>query len=210
MPRPLITENDVLFAARSGKKELRAPSNAIITPLARDSAKTLGVRFVSEPTEPPALPANDLLTIAIGSDHAGFHAKTELKTFLAAQGYRVFDVGADSDRRCDYPDFAEKVGEALRTGRATFGVMIDGAGTASAVVLNKIPSVRAASCESEWTARIARAHGNANALTLGARGLGIDAMKAIAQTFLTTVFEGGRHQERLDKIQAIEQRHFRR
>ncbi|MCS6990142.1 MAG: ribose 5-phosphate isomerase B [Chloroherpetonaceae bacterium] len=210
MPRPLITENDVRRAARNGKRELYSPPNAIITPLARDVAQTLGLRFVSSKNESAALPPNDLITIAIGSDHSGFCAKAELKTFLADKGYRLLDVGTDSEQSCDYPDFAEKVGEAIRTGRATFGIMLDGVGTASAVALNKIPSIRAASCYNEFTARIARAHGDANALSLGARSLGIETMKSIVQTFLATSFEGERHEARLEKIRAIERRYLQR
>lgn len=209
MSRPLITEKDVLSAARSGKRELYMPPNAIITPLARDAAKASGVRFASSKEEPQALPQNEHLTIAMGCDHSGFQTKMELKKFLAEKNYRVLDVGTESEESCDYPDFALKVGEAVRSGRATFGIMIDGVGTASAVALNKIPTIRATPCYNEFTAKIARAHGNANALALGARSLGIETMKSIVQTFLATPFEGERHEARLEKLRAIEQRYSR-
>lgn len=207
MSRPLITEKDVLSAVRSGKSELYTPPKTLITPLARDAAKVYGLNFVATKEESQSLPPNEMLTIAIGCDHSGFQTKVELKKFLAEKSYRLIDVGTESEASCDYPDFALKVGETVRSGRATFGMMIDGVGTASAVVLNKIPSIRATPCYNEFTAKIARAHGNANALTLGARSLGIETMKSIVQTFLTTPFEGARHEARLEKIRAIEQQY---
>jgi len=209
MFRPLITEKEVLSAVRSGKRELYTPPNTLITPLARDAAKAHGLNFVSTKAESLSLPPNEMLTIAIGSDHSGFQTKAELKKFLSEKNYRLLDVGTESEASCDYPDFALKVGEAVRNGRATFGIMIDGVGTASAVVLNKIPTLRAVSCYNEFTAKMARAHGNANALTLGARALGIETMKSIVQTFLTTAFEGERHETRLEKLRAIEQQYLR-
>ncbi len=209
MPRPLITEKDVLFAVRSGKRELYMPLGALVTPLAYDAAKTHGLKFVTHKEQSHQLPPNEMLTIAIGCDHSGFETKKELKKFLVEKNYRVLDVGTDSEASCDYPDFALKVGEAIRSGRATFGIMIDGVGTASAVVLNKIPTLRAASCYNEFTAKIARSHGDANALTLGARSLGIEVMKSIVQTFLATPFEGAHHTLRLEKIRTIEQQYLR-
>jgi ribose 5-phosphate isomerase B len=207
MSRPLITEKDVLSAVRSGKRQLYTPPNTLITPLARDAAKAHGLNFVATKEEAVSLPPNEQLTIAIGSDHSGFQAKAELKKILIETKYRLIDVGTESEASCDYPDFALKVGEALKSGRATFGIMIDGVGTASAVVLNKIPTIRATPCYNEFTAKMARAHGNANALTLGARALGIETLKSIVQTFLATPFEGGRHDARLEKIRAIEQQY---
>ncbi len=207
MSRPLITEKDVLAAVRSGKRELYTPPNALITPLARDAAKAHGLNFVSK-EETERLPPNEMLTIALGSDHNGFQTKAELKKFLSEKNYRLLDLGTESEYSCDYPDFALKVGEAVRNGRATFGIMIDGVGTASAIVLNKIPTLRAVSCYNELTAKVARAHSNANALTLGAGTLGIEVIKSIVHTFLTTPFEGERHAVRLEKIRAIEQQYL--
>jgi ribose 5-phosphate isomerase B len=209
MSRPLITEKDVIAAARSGKCELEIPPDALFTPLARDAAKSLGVAFIEKSNNPALLPAPDLLTIALGCDHSGIEAKLELKKMLTEKNYRLLDVGTDSNASCDYPDFAFKVGEALKNGRVAFGIMIDGVGAASAVVMNKIPTVRAANCCSELTAKIARLHGDANALSLGARILGLEAMKSIVLTFLSTPYEGGRHDARLEKIKAIERQFSR-
>lgn len=210
MSRLLITEKDVLSAVRSGKRKLYTPPSALITPLARDAARAHGLNFVTTKDESPSLPPNELLTIAIGCDHSGFQTKVELKKFLAEKNYRLLDVGTESEASCDYPDFAVKIGEAVRSGRATFGIMIDGVGTASAVVLNKIPTLRATPCYNEFTAKIARAHGNANVLTLGAGALGIETMKSIVEVFLTTPFEAGRHETRLEKIRAVEQQYSQR
>jgi ribose 5-phosphate isomerase B len=203
--KKLITEKDILAAVRSGTRRLEVLPNALITPLARDRAKELGIVFAA-PSEKKELPSPDTLTIVIGSDHSGFAAKAELKKLLTEKNYRVIDVGTDSETSCDYPDFALKVGEALKDGRATFGIMIDGVGTASGIVLNKIPRVRAAVCYNEFTATIARSHGNANALSLGARSLGIEVLKSVTLTFLMTAFEGERHATRLGKLDAIEKK----
>lgn len=209
MSRPLITEKEVLIAAQHGKRELLILPNTLITPLARDTAKSMGIYFAEQSNTSSVPPSLHPLTIALGSDHSGFEVKSELKKILTEKNYRLIDVGTDSAVSCDYPDFALKVGEALRSGRASFGVMIDGVGAASAVVMNKIPSVRAASCYNELTATMARAHGNANALALGARMLGLDALKSILTAFLTAQYEGGRHDARLEKIKSIERQFFR-
>lgn len=203
----LITEKIVSDAVKSGLGELAVTLQTLITPLARDRARDLGLSFVitSALIPKPSLKSEGR-TVALGSDHSGFAAKTELVQFLAAQGFGILDVGTDSDKSCDYPDFAFKVGEAVMTGQASFGIMIDGVGTASAVVLNKMPFVRAVSCCNEFTAKIARAHGDANVLTLGARTQGIEILKSLSHLFLTTAFEAGRHTARLEKIRAIEQK----
>ncbi|MDX2128416.1 MAG: ribose 5-phosphate isomerase B [Chloroherpetonaceae bacterium] len=206
MGKTLITEKDILAAKRSGKSEIELTSVSLVTPLAKDRAKEFGIKLISKLKATKPLPEPSQLTIAIGSDHSGFQTKTDLKKLLADKNYRLLDFGTDSESSCDYPDFAEKVGEAVRTGRATFGIMIDGVGTASAIVLNKMPGIRAALCYNEFSAQIARGHGNANVLTLGARALGIEVIKRIVTTFITTPFEGERHQTRLSKVEAIEKK----
>jgi ribose 5-phosphate isomerase B len=207
--RQLIAESDVIVAARAGKREIVIEPRALITPLARDTAKILGVRFVDASSSQATAVQSAMVDVVIGSDHSGVAAKAELKKFLAEKQYRVIDVGTMSEQSCDYPDFALLVGDAVRSGRATFGLMLDGVGTASAVVLNKLPSIRAACCYNEFSARIARAHGDANVLTLGAKTLGIESLKSIVAAFLDTPFEGGRHLARLQKIADLEQRFSR-
>jgi ribose 5-phosphate isomerase B len=202
----LITEKMVLEAARSGKSALDVPKDSLITPLAHDAARQHHIAFVTP--APQASPPKAELpnVVCIGSDHTGVAAKDELKTLIASLGFSVTDVGTNSADAVDYPDIAFKVGERVRSGNAKFGVMIDGIGTASAIVLNKMPSVRAASSYNEFTAKTARTHNDTNVLTLGSRSLGIEVMKSVTKVFLTTAFEGERHAARLAKVQAIEQK----
>jgi ribose 5-phosphate isomerase B len=210
MGRSLVTEKDILRAARAGMRELSISEKTLITPLARDTARQLGVVFVlGESLAPLSPPEPGVSLIAIGSDHSGFAAKDTLRQFLSDQQYRVLDVGTDSGERCDYPDFAYKVGEAVMTNRASFGLMIDGTGIASSMVLNKLPGIRAACCYNELAAKLARAHTDANVLTLGASMLGGEMLRQITLSFLTTVFEGGRHRERLQKLREIEKKFYK-
>lgn len=139
-------------------------------------------------------------TIAIGSDHGGFHMKEELKTLLQKDGWTVQDEGTHSSASVHYPVYALKVADAVRKGRSRFGIMVDGAGVASAMVCNKVKGIRAAHCSNTFEAFNARAHNNANVLTLGARVVGIELVKRILHTFLDTPFEGGRHAERVNLI----------
>ena len=147
--------------------------------------------------------------VAIGSDHGGFDLKKDLIPFIVELGWRTRDVGTDSERSCDYPDFAYAVARLVTSGEAAFGIMIDGAGIGSAVACNKVPGARAACAYNEFTARNSRAHNNANILTLGSRTLGIEVCKSVVRAFLSTDFEGGRHQNRVDKISDIERRFSR-
>lgn len=210
MGRSLVTEKDILRAARAGRRELSITEKTLITPLARDTARQLGIVFIlGDSTTPLTPPEPGVTVIAIGSDHSGFAAKEGLRQFLTDQNYRILDVGTDSGERCDYPDFAYKVGETVMTHRASFGIMIDGAGIASSMVLNKLPGIRAACCYNELAARLARAHTDANVLTLGASILGGEMLRQITFSFLTTVFEGDRHQERLQKLREIEKKFYK-
>ncbi len=187
---------------------MEVPAGAVITPLARDTARTLGIKFVR--TTPAVVSATATPGIvALGSDHGGFSYKTELAPFIRELDFGLLDVGTDSKARCDYPDFAFAVGRAVSLGKADFGVMIDGTGAASAIVCNKIPGIRAVCACCEYTATTARSHGNAQVLTLGARVVGLDVCKGIVRAFLTTVYEGRRHKRRLDKIADVEARYLR-
>ena len=204
--RPLITEKDVTEALRAGQKTLAATPKTLITPLAHDTAREHGLTFVDPPPEPtsPVAIRPRTHTVAIGSDHGGYAYKETLKPVIAEMGWQVLDVGTDSEESCDYPDFAFAVARAVALGKADFGVMIDGAGLGSAMVCNKVPGIRAACAYNEFTAWNARAHNDAQVLTLGSRTLGIEVCKSILKRFLTTDFEGGRHQRRVDKITDVE------
>lgn len=210
MGRPLITEKDILRAARVGKAELSITEKTLITPLARDAARRHSVLFVVGDTDSPcSAPEPGVTVIAIGSDHAGFAAKESLRQFVTDLQYRVIDVGTDSNASCDYPDFAYKVGEAVITNRASFGIMIDGAGLASSMVLNKFPGIRSACCYNELAAKLARAHTDANVLTLGADILGAEMLRQITLAFLTTPFDAASHRERLQKLREIEKKLYK-
>ncbi|HEV8384896.1 MAG TPA: ribose 5-phosphate isomerase B [Candidatus Acidoferrales bacterium] len=144
--------------------------------------------------------------IAIGADHAGFHAKEAVKKFLAAQGYEVEDVGTASEESVDYPDFAKQVAERVAAGRAGLGILTCGTGIGMAITANKVPGIRAAVAHDIMSAHLAREHNDANVLTFGGRLLTDDQVIAIVREFLNTTFGGGRHQRRVDKIAAMDKK----
>jgi ribose 5-phosphate isomerase B len=148
--------------------------------------------------------------IALGSDHAGFSLKEDLKAYLAELGYAVVDCGASGTEPVDYPDFALAVGELVAGRRAERGILIDGAGIGSSVAANKVPGVRAALCYDLATAVNSREHNDANVLTLGAGQIGTALARQIVRAWLETRFAGGRHARRVGKILEIERRYLRR
>lgn len=204
--KQLITEAMVRSAHRSGSKSLVVDPDAVITPLARDTARQLDVQFVRSPARQNKPQKTLNRTIAIGSDHGGYAYKELLAPYVRDLGWSILDVGTDSEKRCDYPDFALKVARAVASGKAEYGVMIDGAGIGSAMVCNKVSGIRAACAYNEFTAWNARAHNDANVLTLGSRTLGIEVCRSILRVFLTEAFEGGRHLGRVRKIDAVDLR----
>lgn len=143
-------------------------------------------------------------TVALGADHGGFKMKEMLKTHLMKTGYQVNDCGTNSTEPVDYPDFAFAVAEAVSSGQAWRGVIIDGAGIGSCIAANKVPGVRAAMCYDYATAVNSREHNDANVLTLGSGLIGENLARQIVDTWLTTNFGGGRHARRVEKITAIE------
>jgi ribose 5-phosphate isomerase B len=214
--RKFITEADVqgLFPG----SELVVPSDALLTPLARDLILQLDLTLRREgqrsrPAVPsPAAgpgdqPATDPeKTVALGADHGGYALKEALKSYLQELGYAVLDCGTHSSESVDYPDFAYAVATAVSEGRAARGVMVDGAGIGSCMAANKVPGVRAAMCYDLSTAVNSREHNDANVLTLGGGLIGGNLARQIVKTWLSTGFGGGRHARRVDKIMAIEQR----
>jgi len=147
------------------------------------------------------------MKLVIGSDHAGFEAKERLKKFLQGLGHEVADFGCYSPEAVDYPDIALLVGESVAKKEYDRGFLIDGFGGAVCLAANKIPGVRAVCAYSCLTARFAAAHEDANVLCLGGKTLGELALQEIAKVFLSTPFEGGRHERRLSKIVAIERKY---
>ncbi len=139
-------------------------------------------------------------TIAIGGDHAGFEYKALLIAFLQEKGYSVKDFGAFGTDSVDYPDFAHPLAVAVSKGEYTLGILICGSANGVAITANKHVGIRAAICWQEELAALARQHNNANVLCIPARFVSTEVAKTIAQTFLTTDFEGGRHANRVNKI----------
>jgi ribose 5-phosphate isomerase B len=142
--------------------------------------------------------------IAIGSDHAGFELKQHLVAMLQAQGFDVDDQGTHSTDSVDYPEICAGVGRTVRNGDADVGIVLGGSGQGEQLAANKVRGVRAALCNCLYTARMARAHNDANVLSIGARVVGEGLAEEIVQTFLTTEFEGGRHARRVDQISELE------
>lgn len=142
--------------------------------------------------------------IAIASDHAGYDLKTVLAEELGTMGYEVVDLGTDGRDSVDYPDFAKALIKAVIDGRADCGVLVCGTGIGISIAANRHPGIRAAVCHNETTARLARAHNDANVLALGARIVGIEVAKDCLKAFLTTEFAGGRHAGRVAKLAGSE------
>jgi ribose 5-phosphate isomerase B len=144
------------------------------------------------------------MRIAIGSDHAGYTLKEDLKGHLTELGHEVDDVGTDSEEPADYPPICSAVARAVRDGRAERGIVLGGSGQGEQMTANKVRGVRAALCLDLYTAQMSRSHNDANVLSMGARILAPDLAKLILDTWLQTEFGGGRHQRRVDQIMEIE------
>jgi len=144
------------------------------------------------------------MRIAIGADHAGYALKTILIAHLQAQGIEVLDFGTHGPDAVDYPDYARAVAEAVARGEADYGVLICGTGIGMSITANKVPGIRAAAVSDVYTAKMSRAHNNANILCLGGRVVGPGLAQEILDVWLRTPFEGGRHERRIAKIRALE------
>jgi len=206
-----ITERDILELEKQGIKVLVKTDDTIITPLALDRLRSSKFTIVekeeiqSEQFK-PSININKLSvkSIIIGSDHTGFKLKNILIKYLSEKGYHVADAGTFDEKPCDYPDYAKVVAKSVSGGDKDFGILIDATGIPSAITANKVKGIRAATCYNAFSARSSRAHNNANVLVLGARALGEETIKLIVDEWLSTQFEGGRHQSRLQKISDIE------
>ena len=139
-------------------------------------------------------------TIAIASDHAGVELKSTLAAMLGEAGYAIQDLGTTGTDSVDYPDYADHMAEALGQGPATRGVLICGTGVGIAMAANRHRGLRAALCHDAVTARMGRAHNDANVLVLGARILRAEVAKDCLRVFIDTPFEGGRHAQRVAKM----------
>jgi ribose 5-phosphate isomerase B len=142
--------------------------------------------------------------IAMGSDHAGWAMKEELKGFLLGAGHDVVDVGTSSDEPVDYPGFCADAARAVAGGAVERGIVLGGTGQGEQIVANKIHGVRAALCHDIYMARMSRRHNDANVLSIGARVVAEAYAKEIVREWLDTPFDGGRHERRIEQIGRIE------
>ncbi|HIY31590.1 MAG TPA: ribose 5-phosphate isomerase B [Candidatus Mediterraneibacter avicola] len=146
------------------------------------------------------------MKIGIGNDHSALELKAEIIGFLKEKGYEIVDFGTNSTESCDYPIYGEKVARAVAAGEVEKGILICGTGLGISLAANKVEGIRAVVCSEPFTAKMSRAHNNCNILALGARVVGAELAKMIVDTWLSTEFEGGRHQRRVDMIMDIEKR----
>ena len=149
------------------------------------------------------------MKLAVASDHGALEIKQGIVDYLKTKEIEVKDLGTTTPDSVDYPDFAAKVAELVSAGAVDLGILACGTGIGMSIAANKFKNVRAAVVTDEYTARMSKEHNNANILCLGGRVKNSAEAKRLVQIWLDTPFEGGRHQRRLDKISAIEKRHFR-
>ena len=142
------------------------------------------------------------MLIAIGSDHAGVAYKAAIVQLLGELGHTVRDFGTDSEEAVDYPDYIRPVAQAVAKGDFERGIILGGSGNGEQMVANKVRGIRCALCWNTTTARLARQHNDANMVSIGERVTGLEEVRDLVRVFLTTEFEGGRHQRRIDKIES--------
>lgn len=147
----------------------------------------------------------DVGMIALACDHSALEMKQEIKSLLDELGETYRDFGTDTCESCDYPVFGARAAKAVASGECEKGIVICGTGIGIGMAANKVKGIRCALCNEPYSAELTRRHNDANMLALGARVIGPELAKTIVKTFLTTPFEGGRHQRRLDLIAAIEE-----
>jgi ribose 5-phosphate isomerase B len=149
------------------------------------------------------------MKIAIGSDHGGYELKETLKDYIQSKGAEVIDVGTYGPESVDYPIYGQAASEKVSNGEADFAILICGTGLGMSYVANKVKGIRCACVSDVFSAEMARLHNNANVLAIGARVVGLGLATKLVETFLGTNFEGGRHQNRIDLITAVENKYFK-
>jgi ribose 5-phosphate isomerase B len=143
------------------------------------------------------------LRIAIGSDHAGYRYKGIIVDMLKSDGHEVTDMGTHSDEAVDYPLYIRPVAEAVARGQYDRGIVLGGSGNGEAIVANRVRGIRCTLCWNVESAKLGRAHNDANVLSIGERMVSVDEMRAIVNTWLDTPFEGGRHERRIREIDEV-------
>ena len=146
------------------------------------------------------------MKIAMGNDHSAVEMKEAMKAYVESKGYEVIDFGTNSTDSCDYPEFGEKVGRAVASGEADYGIAICGTGVGISLAANKVKGIRACVCSEPYTAKLSRMHNNSNVLAFGARVVGSELAKMITEAWLDAKFEGGRHERRVQMLMDIENR----
>ena len=141
-------------------------------------------------------------TIAIGTDHAGFPLKEPIRNLLESKGISVLDMGCFDTNSCDYPDFIKPAAEKVASGKADKAIVLGGSGNGEAIAANKVKGIRCALCYDLWTAEMASKHNNANCIAIGSRATSEELCLKIIEKWLSTEFEGGRHLNRIEKIEA--------
>ena len=144
------------------------------------------------------------MKIALASDHAGFEYKERIKQLLTELGHEIHDFGTHSNDRVDYPQFIRPAAEAVACGECERGIVLGGSGNGEAIVANKVRGIRCALCWNEESARLSRQHNDANVLSLGQRLIPLETALQIVRVWLTTPFEGERHEKRIRQIEQIE------
>lgn len=140
------------------------------------------------------------MKISIGSDHAGYEYKQGIISFLRDNGHEVIDFGTNSNEPVDYPDYIYPAAKAVASGETERGIVLGGSGNGEAMVANRVKGIRCALCLNDEMARLARAHNNANMISLGQRLIDFETALSIVKIWLETPFDGGRHQRRIEKI----------
>ena len=144
------------------------------------------------------------MIIAMGNDHAAVELKNEIKAYVESRGYEVIDFGTNTSDSCDYPVYGEKVGRAVASGEADYGIAICGTGIGIGIAAGKVKGIRVCTCSEPFSARRSRRHNNTNVLTFGARVVGVEMARMIVDEWLDNQYEGGRHQRRVDLLMEIE------
>jgi ribose 5-phosphate isomerase B len=203
--RSLISASIIKSAIKDGIAEITVLEDAIITDEARDLAARAKINLIRKNIDlagsaESKLNAEHRNHLAIGSDHGGYELKEYLKIKLQEAGYSVLDAGCFGKEAVDYPDFAARVGRAVRDSETARGIMIDSIGVASAMVCNRFSGVRAAACESMKSAMSSRRHNNANIITFGATMISQQLAEEIVLAWMQEPYDGGRHEKRVQKI----------
>jgi ribose 5-phosphate isomerase B len=204
----IITETDARVLTRGETVMLARGGH--ITPLAADTLKERRVTVVRDgqtsDVDAALMPAADVRSVAIASDHSGVALRQSLAAFLRGRGLAVNDLGTHGSEPVDYPDVAAGVADLVARKEADAGIVIDGAGIGSAIAANKVKGIRAVMATTETIARYSREHNGANVLTLGATLVSVEEARAIVVTWLTTKMREPRYIARLAKIRALEER----